>query len=315
MGEPIAKGPPVAVVGGGLLGLSIARQLIEKGFNVTLFEKKEIGAGASGAAIGILNPFVGPSAAKSKKADEALEDAKQSLLASPVALLKGLYRILPKEKVKIEKGIEWKESSLMAYGREHRGFFWIEEGFAVPIKEYLRYLGKKVPIIYEEWNERFLSDFHHLVFAIGGDLKKTPYWKTGGMRLVKGQLLTFELPKGMEALNLPLLADLHIVPTSDPTIVRVGATYEHDGLDLGPSIPTALAYMKEKMEMVVADFKSWKVVDCQAGLRVAPGSGHLPFFWDAGDKVTIASGLGSRGLLYHAWHAKRVANHIADLYT
>lgn len=44
----------IAIVGGGIIGLSCAIEAAENGVNVTLFEEKKLGAGATGAGTGLL---------------------------------------------------------------------------------------------------------------------------------------------------------------------------------------------------------------------------------------------------------------------
>ena len=44
----------VAVVGAGLIGLSIAWRLAQRGLSVAVFEREQVGAGASLAATGML---------------------------------------------------------------------------------------------------------------------------------------------------------------------------------------------------------------------------------------------------------------------
>ena len=46
---------PVTVLGGGIVGLSLARELAGRGARVTLLEARRVGAGASTAAIGVLS--------------------------------------------------------------------------------------------------------------------------------------------------------------------------------------------------------------------------------------------------------------------
>lgn len=47
----------VAVIGGGVAGLSAAWGLVNAGHKVTVFEKDKVGSGASGKALGLLVPF------------------------------------------------------------------------------------------------------------------------------------------------------------------------------------------------------------------------------------------------------------------
>ncbi len=47
----------VVIVGGGIIGLSIALRLANKGVHVTVLEKNTCGGQASGAAAGMLAPF------------------------------------------------------------------------------------------------------------------------------------------------------------------------------------------------------------------------------------------------------------------
>jgi glycine oxidase len=46
----VPTSPRIAIIGAGVIGLSIAWRLAQRGANVTLFERGEIGRGASHAA-------------------------------------------------------------------------------------------------------------------------------------------------------------------------------------------------------------------------------------------------------------------------
>ncbi len=48
-------GPSIAVVGGGIIGLSIAWRLAQRGFSVSVYEKGSVGAEASWAGAGMLS--------------------------------------------------------------------------------------------------------------------------------------------------------------------------------------------------------------------------------------------------------------------
>ena len=47
----------VAIIGGGVIGCSIAYQLSKKGIKSTVFEKNKLASGASGATAGIIGPI------------------------------------------------------------------------------------------------------------------------------------------------------------------------------------------------------------------------------------------------------------------
>ena len=48
----------VIVIGGGIIGCVVARELARRGASVRLFEARTIGAGATQASAGILAPFI-----------------------------------------------------------------------------------------------------------------------------------------------------------------------------------------------------------------------------------------------------------------
>ncbi|MBA2381510.1 MAG: FAD-binding oxidoreductase, partial [Chloroflexi bacterium] len=55
---PRAPAPDVAIVGGGIIGTSLAAFLAEAGLTVRLYEREAIAAGASGRNSGIVqHPF------------------------------------------------------------------------------------------------------------------------------------------------------------------------------------------------------------------------------------------------------------------
>ncbi|QDS95861.1 Glycine oxidase [Roseimaritima multifibrata] len=55
-GGPIQSGSEITIVGGGVVGLSVAWEAVRRGLRVTVLEKKTIGEGTSWTAAGILPP-------------------------------------------------------------------------------------------------------------------------------------------------------------------------------------------------------------------------------------------------------------------
>ncbi len=66
------------MVGGGVIGCAIAERLARDGHRVVLFERDRLGAHASGAAAGLLNPY-----SQAESEDAFFEMARESLAAYP----------------------------------------------------------------------------------------------------------------------------------------------------------------------------------------------------------------------------------------
>lgn len=80
------KGPHVAIAGGGIIGLACAFRLASEGARVSLFEKGEIGSGASCAAAGMLAPNA-----------EAVQDGAEAAVSALGRYSLGLWRGFAKE--------------------------------------------------------------------------------------------------------------------------------------------------------------------------------------------------------------------------
>ena len=88
----------IAIIGAGFAGLAAAYYLSEN-FQVTLFDLKGIGGGASGISSGLLHPYPGEKGRRSWHAAKALEATRELLkvaedeLGRPVANYEGILKI------------------------------------------------------------------------------------------------------------------------------------------------------------------------------------------------------------------------------
>ena len=84
---PSRSSPDVVVIGGGILGVSVATQLAESGRRVLLLERDELGAGASGRNSGIvqhpLDPVLEPLHLATVERYRRLDDAHGGALGMP----------------------------------------------------------------------------------------------------------------------------------------------------------------------------------------------------------------------------------------
>ncbi len=294
----------LAVVGAGLAGLSVAWHAINKGYEVTLFDPKGIGGGASGVSTGLLHPFPGKIAAKSWKADEGMKATRELLtiaekaIGRPVASFSGIFRpaVTKEQKRDFQKNQEavWKEITLP--GMAPTFGLWIEEGITVFSKVYLQGLwmaAEKKGAVFVQ--ERFESDasFDLVVLATGAETLLNPLCNHLPVRTAIGQSLVCKWDR---PLPFSLASQGYITLTEDPTLCQVGSTYEHTPL---PD-PKKAEELLEKVACFYPPAKDFKIVEIRAGKRVAPREGHQPIVAQISPKTWVFTGLGSRGMLYHA---------------
>jgi glycine/D-amino acid oxidase-like deaminating enzyme len=88
----------------------------------------------------------------------------------------------------------------------------------------------------------------------------------------------------------------YIALTEDPHICQIGSTYEHTE----EPDPKKVTELVEKVSLFYPEAKNLEVLKVRSGVRIAPRDGHLPIIAQVSKNTWIFTGLGSRGLLYHA---------------
>ncbi|HEX2582622.1 MAG TPA: FAD-dependent oxidoreductase [Chlamydiales bacterium] len=302
----------VAIIGAGLAGLAVAWHLKEREAEVTLFGP--LGGGASGVSTGLLHPFPGKMALPSWKAEEGMQAAIELLnvaeksLGQPVANRAGVFRFalqsIQREKFCVRP--EWKEQSPVPAAANLPGL-WIAEGMTVYSRLYLQGLFQAClakGIHFEETKVQSLnalSSFDRVVLAAGHE---TLRFVDLPLEPVKGQAL---LCRSKDPLPLSLIGNGHISPTEDPALCQIGSTYEHNFTDALPHkevIPELLA----KAAVFYPPAKEFEVVDVRAGIRLGKKGVSKPYIAQLDPRTWVFTGLGSRGLLYHALFGKRIAS-------
>lgn len=305
----------MAVAGSGLAGLSVAWHLLQKGYSVTLFDPLGIGGGASGVSTGLLHPFPGKTASLSWRAKEGMEATRalllvaQKALSSPVASYTGVFRpaITESQKQDFQKNREalWKEISLP--GMPPTKGLWIEEGITVFSRLYLKGLWRACQEMGAVLIEEKLapsSAFDGVVFAIGAATAHLPECRQLPLRTAIGQSLICQWDR---PLPFSLASQGYITVTEDPSLCQVGSTYEHT-LEADPQKALDLL---EKVALFYPPAKSFKVQEIRSGKRIAPKEGHQPIVLQILPKTWVFTGLGSRGLLYHALLGRELAEAIS----
>ena len=298
----------IAVVGAGLAGLSVAWHLVEKGAQVTLFDPLGIGGGASGASTGLMHPFPGKKAALSWRAKEGMAatrrllDIAEEAAGHPVAARTGIFRPAITEEQRIDFracndiDAEWKEG------------LWIPTGITIYSRPYLQGLWKACKkrgavFVQEPFRP---GPFDRVVLAVGSDIAQfTPL----PLRYAIGQSLVCKWEK---PLPFSLASHGYIAVTEDPSLCQVGSTYEHTA---APDPKKALELL-DKAAAFYPPAKEFEVVEIRSGMRVSPKDGHRPIVERLDSNTYVFTGLGSRGMLYHALLGGELADAIVlDMYT
>ncbi len=298
----------IAIVGAGLAGLSVCWHLCQfPNAEITLFDAQGIGGGASGISTGLLHPFAGRRALLSWEAETGMQatnhllDISSSALGREVCERTGIFRpaISDQQRRDFSLRAEWKESS--AYGPG----LWIPGGITVYSRLYLEGLWKACVgakfIQHSISNLAELDSFDKIVLTLGSaSLQFAPHLP---LQITKGQTL---LCRWKNPLPFSLASKGHISPTEDAAICQIGSTYEHDFQNMLPS--------EKALELIdlAAKFyppaKEFEIIEIRAGARISRPKGYRPIIDKLNDKTWIFTGLGSRGLLYHGFLGKKVAD-------
>lgn len=300
----------LAIAGGGLAGVASAWYALQKGFEVTLFDVQGIGGGASGVATGLLHPFPGKSAVLSNRAEEGMQATKELLAISeealqrPVASYTGIFRPAVTEQQMQDFQKQTHPSALWT-SKEVPGLItqqglWIASGITVFTPLYLQGLWKACEKKGAVFHKRpFAEDlsFDRIILAMGD---KTPLGKIP-VRTALGQTI---LCHCSNPLPFSMASHGYLAVTDDPNICQIGATYEHTP----KPDPKKLDELIEKIALFYPEVKTFPILQKKVGMRVSPREGHLPIVAKLAPNTWIFTGLGSRGLLYHALYARELLN-------
>jgi glycine/D-amino acid oxidase-like deaminating enzyme len=299
----------IAIIGAGLSGLALCWHLLQKqGCKVTLFDAKGIGGGASGVASGLLHPYTGQQANRSLYATEAMAATLELLkvaettLQRPVADYNGIVRFAIHEKQKealLKRCQEYDDIVQL----EDQSFL-IRSGITVYTSLYMQGLWNACQTLGAVLHIAKINDLNELghydqVFIAAGvgtlgfkECQELP------VKCNKGQLLTCQLEKPLER---SLIGNGYVALGHTAGTCYVGATYERGYTHDLPDLPQAL----KGLEGHFPEFCT-TILDCRAGIRVVNRTHYLPIAQKLSEKLYILTGMGSRGLLYHAHFTKLI---------
>lgn len=325
----------VAIIGTGFSGLSTAWHLTQLGItNITLLDSNDIGTGASGIAAGLLYKFTGLRAKPSWNFDQGyaatlrLLNVAQEFVSEPLIRFTGLIR--PAAHTEQEKDFALcakkhpEEVMLMSpqeypnsFGNvpTHSGLF-IRSAAIIECPKYLQGLWlacKKRGVKFEQRNVASLDEVKHfdrVVIAAGGATTSLPELKHLPITPVKGQLLELEWPEGISPCEYPINSLAYLLMQPNHKTCIVGATFERHFPHANPDLQLACQLILPKIQPFFPMLESKNVIICRSAIRASTDD-HKPILLQFSEKCWVLTGMGSKGLLYHALYGEELARRVA----
>jgi glycine/D-amino acid oxidase-like deaminating enzyme len=302
----------VAVIGGGFAGLGVAHFLLELNATVTIFDQ---GGSASSVASGLMHPYPGLSARRSTHATEAMAVSKElikiaeantpRMVASEVGILR-------------QSASKEQEARLLSHANEFQdveplgdGLFLIHSGVTIFSNNYLEgltlALQKKGALFIQKTVHSLseLEEFDHIVVAAGYGVAKFPECKHLKVQFLKGQALTME---GEAPHQKSFISRGYIARGPKVDRFEIGSTYEKQFSSVEPDLERAKALLEDKLRLCPGA----KILDCRSAVRVCSQGHYTPIIEKISEKISVFTGLGSRGLLYHGFYGRMLAARIVQ---
>ncbi len=316
----------VAVIGAGFSGLAVSYFLTAEGQTVTLYDEKGIGGGTSGIASGLLHPYPGEHARLSWKGQEGLAATKELLeivsnkRGNSVYSGDGILRFAISKEQEETFRTQASESDDIEWWNIERckkevdsdidfPAILIRSGVTVHSLSYLKGLWSLV----QERGGEFIRkkvrldkfrDYDQVVIAAGSGISEwdalCPYFNCN-----KGQILKCSTPEQLK-LERSVIGKGYIAKSESIKECVVGSTYEHHFSDENPCREKAEEIIFSQVDRFLPSQFEWEVKGCFAGMRVASKKSYHPSLGKLDERTWLITGMGSRGLLYHAYLGKKL---------
>lgn len=277
----------ILVRGAGFAGLATCWHLLEAGHHVSLYDPKGIGGGASGVSPGLLHRYPG---AKPRRADDSLT---RELLA-----IAGPASHTPKPILRLPQSPE-QEALFRTLATQYddlsydRGLL-IHSALTVHPLPYLNGLWSACLARGATWGET-PSDIEILAIGAASDL----------VNPIKGQVLRLAWPD-IPPLPYNLIGRKYLVMGDG--WCDIGATYEHNFTSPEPDLEIARELLLPDAIAMVPELENAPILDCRAGVRASPPGHFPPIIKQLDSRRWLYTGLGSKGLLYHATFAHQLVS-------
>lgn len=157
---------------------------------------------------------------------------------------------------------------------------------------------------------RSLKEFDHVVVAAGAGIVNFKELLSLRYSITKGQALTCRCPKPQVLPEKSAICKGYLALSSQEGICHLGSTYERRVLDTLPDPSLARSALFPKIALFFPEVEQLEILSCNAALRVVSKGHYFPIAAKVKERLWVLSALGSRGLLYHAFLGKILAEAI-----
>lgn len=314
----------IAIIGAGFSGLAASWYLAVAGHKVTVFDRGGIGFGASGIAAGLLHPFMPNKATLSWQALSGMQETLKLLKVANVSPMEGILRPCVNEELEKEffsisqtfQETEWwgaeKVRDTLPYLLPQPALF-LKNGYVIDSKAYLEGLWKAslslgaTLVIQEIHSLSELSAFDQVIVTTGSShIEETKHIPT---TCIKGQIieLSWDMP---EPLPFSLNSGAYVVMGKENRSCFVGATFERKFSTFEAEPEKARSELCVKVAAFSPQISKLPFIGCRAGVRSYTRN-RLPLIVRLSERAWCLTGMGAKGLLYHALMAKKLCDDIA----
>ncbi|PAP77065.1 NAD(P)/FAD-dependent oxidoreductase [Rubrivirga marina] len=330
----------VVVVGAGLAGACTAL-VLSRDRHVVVVEADEPASGASGAAAGLANPFMGRAAKPAWRHEEALDALAELAAEAGDGLVRQTGVLRPassdrqaeqfRERADAHADLTWlppaASSERWPLVRAEHGTLAVRRGASVDIPAFVEAAlataeargAEVVRARLRGWSSEgsrtiAITDqceirTSHLLLTVGDGARRLAPLAGLPLHRVKGQTVRLGRPEGLPADHPAVAGAGYAVPTEAGVVV--GSTFEHDFDALAPD-PALDAGLVAKGAALLPALDGAPVLDRRAGVRVTVPSTvsprRLPLAGPLRGHpgVWVVTGLGAKGLLTAPLLARRL---------
>ena len=155
-----------------------------------------------------------------------------------------------------------------------------------------------------------LQGFDAIIVAAGVGIFGFEEFSKFRLDTTRGQSLLCWWPSYLPPLSRSLIGKGYIAKGVEG-MFSAGATYERENRSLEADLASALKALTPKMETLYPGLVL-DPIGVKVGIRVTSKGHYFPLIGKVKEKIWVMTGLGSRGLLYHALFAKMLAEAIVS---